>query len=180
MILSALRIVPAGAKTPPMASEFHPSRRKSIWECGAAGRRLRPVQVLPASAPDRVLCARSAALPALVDIRSETGNAMSYQWDKERPPATDLTQHVKSRSTWVRLLFMLLFAVIFYIAEMVLFAVAAIQFLFKLFSGAPNARLTGFGASLALFLAEVAAFLTYNTEDMPFPFADWPYPEPRD
>ena len=123
---------------------------------------------------------RSAALPALVDIRSETGNAMSYQWDKEGPPATELTQHVKSRSTWVRLLFMLLFAVIFYIAEMVLFAVAAIQFLFKLFSGAPNARLTGFGASLALFLAEVAAFLTYNTEDMPFPFADWPYPEPGD
>lgn len=131
--------------------------------------------------PRIVYCVpRSAALPALVDIRSETGNAMSYQWDKEGPPASDLTQHVKSRSTWVRLLFMLLFAVIFYIAEMVLFAVAAIQFLFKLFSGAPNARLTGFGAGLALFLAEVAAFLTYNTEDMPFPFADWPDPERGD
>ena len=99
---------------------------------------------------------------------------MSYQSDNEPSPADDVSQHVKSRSTWVRLVFMLLFAVIFYVSEMVLFAVAAVQFLFKLFSGDANERLTRFGANLATFLPQVAQFRTYNTEDMPFPFADWP------
>jgi Flp pilus assembly protein TadB len=105
---------------------------------------------------------------------------MSYQPDKKGSPADDLSQHVKSRSTWVRFVFMLLFAVIFYIAAMVLFAVAAIQFLFKLFSGDANERLAGFGASLARFLEQVARFLTYNTEVMPFPFSDWPEGAPED
>jgi Flp pilus assembly protein TadB len=105
---------------------------------------------------------------------------MSYQPDKEGSPVDDLSQHVKSRSTWVRFAFMLLFAVIFYIAGMVLFAVSAIQFLFQLFSGDSNARLTGFGASLARFLEQVARFLTYGTEVMPFPFSDWPDGLPED
>jgi hypothetical protein len=103
----------------------------------------------------------------------------SDQSDKEPAPADDLSQHVKSRSTWLRLVFMLLFALIFYIAEMVLFAVAAIQILFKLFSGEPNVRLTAFGANLGRFIHQVAQFLTYNSEDMPFPFSDWPGAEPE-
>lgn len=103
---------------------------------------------------------------------------MSYQLDNEPSPADDVSQHVKSRSTWVRLVFMLLFAVIFYVSEMVLFVAAAVQFLFKLFSGDANERLTRFGANLARFLQQVAQFLTYNTEVMPFPFSDWPDEEP--
>ncbi len=105
---------------------------------------------------------------------------MSYQPDKEGPSVDDLSHNVKSRSTWLRFAFMLLFAVILYVAGIVLFAVSAIQFLFKLFSGESNARLTRFGASLARFLEEVARFLTYGTEVMPFPFSDWPAGEVED
>jgi Domain of unknown function (DUF4389) len=98
---------------------------------------------------------------------------MSYPSDD---PSTggDITAHVKSRSTWLRLVFMLLFALIFYISEMVLFAVAALQFLWKLFTGDVNGRLTAFGANLGEFLRRVVLFLTFNTERMPFPFSDWP------
>ena len=103
---------------------------------------------------------------------------MSYQSDDGASPASDVSRHVKSRSTWVRLVFMLLFALIFYVAEIVLFAVAALQFLFMLFSGETNERLTRFGVNLARFIQQVAQFLTYNTEVMPFPFSDWPDEEP--
>ena len=99
---------------------------------------------------------------------------MSYQSDEQSPPGGDVSEHLKSRSTWLRLVFMLLFVVIFYIAEMVLFAVAALQFLWKLFTGAVNERLTAFGANLGEFLRQVVLFLTFNSERMPFPFADWP------
>ena len=98
---------------------------------------------------------------------------MSYQSD-EPSPGGDMSEHIKSRSTWLRLVFMLLFAVIFYISELVLFAVAALQFLWKLFTGEVNERLTAFGANLGAFLREVVLFLTFNTERMPFPFNDWP------
>ena len=91
---------------------------------------------------------------------------MSYQSDNDPSPAEDVSQHVKSRSTWVRLVFMLLFAV------------AALQFLFMLFSGETNERLTRFGLNLARFIQQVAQFLTCNTEVMPFPFSDWPDEEP--
>lgn len=99
---------------------------------------------------------------------------MSYQPDEDTPATGEISEHLKSRSTWLRLVFMLLFVVIFYVAEMVLFAVAALQFLWKLFSGEVNERLTSFGANLAEFLRQVVLFLTFNTEDMPFPFSDWP------
>lgn len=98
---------------------------------------------------------------------------MSYQTD-EPSPEGDMSEHLKSRSTWLRLVFMVLFVVIFYIAEMVLFAVAALQFLWKLFTGGVNERLTAFGANLGEFLRRVVLFLTFNTEHMPFPFSDWP------
>lgn len=99
---------------------------------------------------------------------------MSDRIEHETSEGSEVTDHLKSRSTWLRLAFMMLFVVIFYVAEFVLLAVALVQFLWKLFTGQPNGRLTGFGANLAEFIRQIACFLTYNTETMPFPFTDWP------
>ena len=56
----------------------------------------------------------------------------------------------------------------------VLGAVAVIQLIFSAFAGGPNARLSRFGRSLGRYLAQVASFETYASEELPFPFADWP------
>lgn len=103
---------------------------------------------------------------------------MSNQTANGLPPDDEVKQNLKSRSTWLRLVFMILFALVFYIAELVMFAVAIIQFLFKLFTAEPNERLLRFGEGLSRFIYQTAQFLTFNTEDMPFPFSDWPAPEP--
>ena len=73
---------------------------------------------------------------------------------------------------------MVLFAVILYIANIVLFAVAILQFLSALFTGGRNERLTDFGEKLGRFIYQVVQFLTFNTEKMPFPFEDWPGDKP--
>jgi hypothetical protein len=39
-------------------------------------------------------------------------------------------------------------------------------------------QLRAFGASLGEFLRQIVRFMTYNSDDMPFPFADWPKPDP--
>lgn len=90
----------------------------------------------------------------------------------------ELKQHVKDSSAWTRLLFMLLFAAIYSVAEAVLTAVVAFQFLFVLFTGRKNDRVLSFGSSLATYAYQVFRYLTYNSEERPFPFADWPGDRP--
>lgn len=94
----------------------------------------------------------------------------------------DLKSRLTASATWLRGLFMLLFAVIRSVAEVVLGAVALLQFLFALASGAPNPRLTEFGGQLSAYLYQIFMFLTFNSERRPFPFSPWPEspPTPED
>lgn len=86
----------------------------------------------------------------------------------------DLRTNVTRGATWLRGLFMLLFAVIFNIAEILLGAVVVFQFLHVLVTGRPMSRLVAFGDSLGRFIYQILRYLTFNTEHRPFPFADWP------
>ncbi len=79
------------------------------------------------------------------------------------------------RPVWVRGFYMLVMAILWHVAEAVLFTVAIIQFILALVSG-PNERLTHFGAALARYLQQTAAYLTFASDVLPFPFSDWPQP----
>ncbi len=78
------------------------------------------------------------------------------------------------KGTWIRLIYMLLFAVIFNVAELVTGVVVVVQFLFKLLTGKANEQLRSFGHRVATYFQQIIAFLTYQTEDMPYPFGAWP------
>ena len=85
-----------------------------------------------------------------------------------------IAEHLTSRDSWLRLLFIVLFVALWTIARFVVFAVIVLQVLFLLLSGKRNARLAGFGASLAVYSYELVAYLTFASEKQPFPFSDWP------
>jgi hypothetical protein len=53
-------------------------------------------------------------------------------------------------------------------------AVVVIQFGFVLITGDRNQKLLDFGASLSKFIYQILQFVTFNSEDKPFPFSDWP------
>lgn len=78
------------------------------------------------------------------------------------------------RNIWIRGLFMLLMGFAFQVSGTVLCIVTVIQFVMMLLSDTPNARLTSFGRSLGRYLQQIAKFLTFATEEIPFPFNDWP------
>ncbi len=80
------------------------------------------------------------------------------------------------RKLWVRALLMLLMVVAFQLAAWLLGAVAVLQLLFAVFADEPNARLRRFGRSVGAYLQQIAAFGSFATEDLPFPFSDWPDP----
>ncbi len=79
-----------------------------------------------------------------------------------------------SPATWRRGLFMLICAFLYNVAEIVVVAVAVLQFLFKLVTGEENSQLKLFGQGLSVFFYQTMQFLTFNSEEKPFPFTPWP------
>lgn len=100
---------------------------------------------------------------------------MNEQSSEPTAGGSRIDEHLKSRSTWMRLLFMVLFLVLYGISRLVVTAVIVIQFLHVLFTGEPNQPLLRFGQSLATYTYQIVAYLTFVTDVRPFPFdVDWP------
>lgn len=78
------------------------------------------------------------------------------------------------RSIWMRGLLMLLMGFAFQVSGTVICIVTVIQFVMMLLNDMPNARLVSFGRSLGRYLQQIVNFLTFATEETPFPFNDWP------
>ncbi len=78
------------------------------------------------------------------------------------------------RNIWMRGLFMLLMAIAFHVCMTVLGIVAVIQFVIALLNDAPNTRLVALGRNMGNYLRQIVNFLTFATEEIPFPFSEWP------
>lgn len=86
-----------------------------------------------------------------------------------------LEENVKSRSTWLRLFFMVVIALLYGVSRIVVGAVVLIQFFWVLFTAETNPNLLRFGQQLATYTYQIVRYLTFNTEERPFPFdLDWP------
>lgn len=81
------------------------------------------------------------------------------------------------RNIWIRGLFMLLMALVLHAAATVMFIIAVLQFLLVLMNDKPNERLVSFGRSLARYFRGIVDFMAFTTEEIPFPFSDWPASE---
>ncbi len=88
--------------------------------------------------------------------------------------STSVRGNMSQRSTWLRLVYMLILAVAWVVTEVIFIAVVVLQFLAKLFTGRPLRHLTDFGRSLADYMAQIVRFETFVTEDLAFPFVAWP------
>jgi len=80
----------------------------------------------------------------------------------------------KPRNIWIRALFMLLMALAYQVTGTVVCIVTVIHFLIVLMNDTPNARLVSFGRSMGRYLQQIVDFLSFATEEIPFPFNDWP------
>ena len=87
----------------------------------------------------------------------------------------ELKENISQRSTWLRLLYIILFAVIFGITEFIIGVVVVIQFGFVLLSGKTNEDLKQFGDALSRYVYDMLRYLTFNSDERVFPFAEWTY-----
>lgn len=89
-----------------------------------------------------------------------------------------ILEHLATPASWLRVLFVLGFCVILYLAGLVVLALTLAQALFSLFTGGDNYNLRRLGAAIADYIRQLLLYITYNTEQRPFPFA--PFPEVED
>ncbi|MDE2617341.1 MAG: DUF4389 domain-containing protein [Burkholderiales bacterium] len=80
----------------------------------------------------------------------------------------------EKRSLWVRVLLMLLTGLALHLALTVLGALALVQLLLSIVTDGPNERLQRFGHSLGQYLRQITDFLSFASDEAPFPFSDWP------
>jgi hypothetical protein len=92
----------------------------------------------------------------------------------------ELKAHLKERKTWLRGLYMLLFAIFYSVAEIVITVVVLFQFLLALFTGRTNERLLKLGQSLGTYIYQILQFLTFNSDYQPYPFGAWPKGVPKE
>lgn len=91
--------------------------------------------------------------------------------DSNRP----IEENLKSRGTWTRLLFMVICAILISLASFVGTFVVVFGFLWVLVTGDVNVQIRQVGQSIAAYVYENIRYLTFNTEDRPFPLGnDWP------
>ena len=92
-----------------------------------------------------------------------------------------IEENIKSRSTWVRLVFMLVFYAIATLTSAVASVVVVLGFLWVLFTGEKNQQLQQAGQAVASYLYEIVRYLSFNTDEKPFPFGrDFPTAEAPD
>lgn len=91
-----------------------------------------------------------------------------------------LKSNLTSSKHWLRLVYMLLFAFFLQISSVLMWALVVVQFLFALITGNDNVTLRRFGDSLSQYIHCSLLFLSYNSEEKPFPFSDWPEPRAND
>jgi len=83
-------------------------------------------------------------------------------------------ENLQDGGVWMRLLFMLVFSVIYSVAEVVLVMVVVFQFFCVLLSGKRNDQVLSLGEQLSTYIYQVLRYLTYNSDERPYPFSAWP------
>jgi len=73
------------------------------------------------------------------------------------------------RSKWIRLVFMVLFLLVFGLVEAILYIISIVGFVAVLINGKPIDELVRFGEKLSEYSRAIIRFLTYNTEHLPWP-----------
>ncbi len=74
---------------------------------------------------------------------------------------------------WKRIFYMLIYGLLAGLVRMSIWVVILFQVSTLLFTGQVNQYLLDFGRSLSTYLFHLLLFLTFNTDDLAFPFASW-------
>ncbi len=86
-----------------------------------------------------------------------------------------IEENLKSRATWLRLAFMLISVMLLGVTSMVGSLIVVLGFFWVLINGEANRQMQQVGQSIAAYIYELIRYLTFNTDEKPFPMGGkWP------
>lgn len=85
----------------------------------------------------------------------------------------NLKEKLSSKDKWIRGVYMMLFLVIAVIIKFLIWFVTAFQFVSVLLNNHPNKMLLELGEHLSVYIGQIFRFLTYNSDEKPYPFKPW-------
>ena len=86
----------------------------------------------------------------------------------------NMKENAKNVDTWIRGLFIIVFGVIFYVLYIVIWLLVVLQFLTKVLTGELNQNLSDVSRNLTNFASQILLYITFQSEERPFPFSPWP------
>ena len=86
----------------------------------------------------------------------------------------DIKDNAKNTDTWLRGLFIVVFAVIFYFLIGLIWLLVIFQFVTKVITGELNGNLEQFSTKLTSYALQILHYITYQSEERPFPFSPFP------
>lgn len=89
--------------------------------------------------------------------------------------AGPIEENLKSRATWTRFLFMLISGALLGVASLICSFVVVLGFFWVLFTGEVNRQVQEVGQGIAAYIYAIVRYLTFNTDEKPFPLGgEWP------
>ena len=85
-----------------------------------------------------------------------------------------LKEKLTAKDKWLKALYILLFGIILEVIKLVTWGIAILQFVMVLVTDHPIQRLLQLSQHLGKYAAQIIHFVSYNTEQKPYPFSDWP------
>ena len=86
----------------------------------------------------------------------------------------EIKQRLQTKEVWQRGLFMLFFMFVYGFSNSLVVGITFFQFVTLIVTGKTNEFLLGFSQSLNVYIHQVINFMTFNSEQCPFPFSTWP------
>mgnify|MGYP000898230667 FL=1 len=89
----------------------------------------------------------------------------------------ELKENLAKQSKWLRLLWMVAFSFVYYVAIGILWLIVVTQFLFSLFTNSPNENILKLSNGFRNYMVQILDFITYQSDEKPFPFSEFPESE---
>jgi hypothetical protein len=87
---------------------------------------------------------------------------------------SDVKTNVKNVDTWLRGLFIIVYAVISYVLFWIIWLVVIFQFIMKVLTANLNPNVMNFSGGLTRYAFQILEYVTFQSEERPWPIGPWP------
>lgn len=87
----------------------------------------------------------------------------------------EIKQRLQKKEIWQHGLYILFFMFIYGFSNFLIINIVLFQYATLILTGSTNVLLLGFSQNLSTYIRQIIVFLSFNSDQRPFPFSAWPH-----